>query len=82
LFIKVTQLVMQYKHEESLSGDLYSAPFSVSGDKKEIINWVNSDSIDRFVEGENGVSICFVSGNDIDVKETADEILKQIPEGN
>jgi uncharacterized protein YlzI (FlbEa/FlbD family) len=70
MFVKVTQQIIDY------SKSVHLAP------KNEIINWINIDNVDRLIDGTNGVSICFVSGTDIEVKESVDEILKQVPEGN
>lgn len=67
-FIKVTQIVKAYAQ-------------GIQVGQNEIINWVNSDSIDRLID-DAGTHICFVSGSDIEVKETLEEILKQIPEDN
>jgi hypothetical protein len=63
MFIKVTQVIddIYIGNELKLKGG-------------EAVNWVNSDNIDRIVEEENKTRICFASGNDIGIKESADEL--------
>jgi uncharacterized protein YlzI (FlbEa/FlbD family) len=63
--VKVTQIVDETKKEPRL----------------ELPNWVNMDNVERIIAApDKGPAFYFVSGFYFEVKETLDEILKQIPE--
>ena len=65
MLIKVTQEVQNIAGEPGSGTVLY-------------INGVNTDSVERYIQRKGGTTIVFVSGHDIEVRESLQEIIEQI----